>query len=56
MVIGYKLSIKDETHTIEQKKYRSMTRGLKYMTHTRTDIDNAFGIFVRFQADLREGN
>ena len=54
MVIGHKLSRKDETPTIEQKKYRSMIGGLQYLTHNRPDIANAVGIVARFQADPRE--
>ena len=51
MVIGHKLSTKDETPTIEKKKNRSMIRGLQYLTHTRLDIADAVGIVTRFQAD-----
>ena len=56
MVTRYKLSIKDETPTIEQKKYRSMIGGLQYLTHTRPDIENAVGIVARFQANSREAH
>ena len=56
MVTRHKLSTKDETPTIEQKKYRSMIRGLQYLTHTRPCIANAIGIVARFQVDPREAN
>ena len=54
MVTGHKLSWKDETTTVEQKKYKSMIGGLQYLTHTRPDITNAVGIVARFQANPRE--
>ena len=54
MVTGHKLSTMYETPTIEQKKYRSMIRGLQYLTHTKPDIENVVRIVVRFQADPRE--
>ena len=38
MVTGHKLSTTDETPTIAQKKYRSMTGGLQYLTYIRIDI------------------
>ena len=41
MITDHKLSSKDETHTIEQKNYKSMIGGLQYLTHTRLDIENA---------------
>ena len=50
MVTGHKLSTKDETPIVEKKKYRSMIKGLQYLTHTRLDIVNAVGIVARFQA------
>ena len=56
MITGHKLSSKDETPTIEQKKYRSMIGGLQYLTHTRPDIENAVGIVARFQANPKEYN
>ena len=48
MIIGHKLSGKDETPTVEQKKYRSMIGGLQYLTHTRIDIENTIGIVAIF--------
>ena len=48
MVTRHKLSTKDETPTIEQKKCRSMIGLLQYLTHTRLDIENAVGIDARF--------
>ena len=48
MINGHKLSRKDETPTVEKKKYRSMIGGLQYLTHTRLDIDNVLGIVARF--------
>ena len=51
MVTGHKLSSKDETPTIEQKKYKSMNGGLQYLTHNRPDIANVVGIVARFQAN-----
>ena len=56
MVTRHKLSTKDETPTIEQKKYKSMIRGLQYMTHTRPDIGNAVEFVARFQDDPREAH
>ena len=38
MVTRHKLSAKDQTPTVEQKKYRSMIGGLQYLTHIRLDI------------------
>ena len=54
MVIGHKLSIKDEMPIVEQKKYRSMIGGLQYLTHTRLDIENVVRIVARFKVDPRE--
>ena len=48
MVTRHKLSTKDETPTVEQKKYISMIGGLQYLTHTRLDIENAVGIVAIF--------
>ena len=56
MVTRHKSSTKDETPIIEQKKYRSMIRGLQYLTHTRPDIANVVGIIARFQTDPREAH
>ena len=47
MVTRHKLSTKDETPSIEQKKYRSIIRGLQYLTHIRPDIENLVGIVAR---------
>lgn len=47
MVTSHKLSRKDETPTIEKKKYISMIGGLQYLTHTRLDIANAVVIVSR---------
>ena len=33
-----------------------MIGGLQYHTHTRPDIENAVGIFARFQVDTREAH
>ena len=54
MVIGHKLSTKDETPIVEQNKYKSMIRGLQYLTHTRLNIENVVGIIARFQVDPEE--
>ena len=54
MVTGHKLSSKDETPTVEQKKYISMIGGLQYLTRIRLDIANAIGIVAIFQANPRE--
>ena len=54
MIIGHKLSSKDETPTIEKKKYISMIGGLQYLTHTGQDIENIVGIRARFQVDPKE--
>ena len=54
MVTGHKLSSKDETPTIEKKKYKSMIGGLQYLTHSRPGIANAVGIVARFQVDPKE--
>ena len=56
MVTGHKLSTKDETPTIEQKKYKSIIGGLQYLTHTRPNIANVVGIFARFSANPREAH
>ena len=56
MVTRHKLSTKDETPTIEHKKYISMIRGLQYLTHARPYITNAVGIVARFQANPREAH
>ena len=56
MITRHKLSKKDETPIIEEKKYISMIGGLQYLTHTRPNIENAVGIFARFQADPREAH
>jgi hypothetical protein len=56
MVTRHKLSTKDETPTVEKKKYRSMIRCFQYLTHTRSDIENVVGIVARFQADPREAH
>ena len=56
MITVHQLSSKDNTPTIEQKKCRSMTRGLQYLTHTRLDIENVVGIVARFQEDVREAH
>ena len=48
MVTSHKLSCKDETPTIEQKKYISMIGGLQYITHSRLDIANVVGIVAIF--------
>ena len=54
MVTSHKLSSKDETPIVEQRKYRSIIGGLQYMTHTRPDIANAVGIVAGFQDDPKE--
>ena len=54
MVTGHKLSSKDETPIVEQKKYRSMIGGLQYLTHSRLDIANAVGMLARLQANPKE--
>ena len=51
MVTSHKLSKRNETPAVEQKKYRSMVGGLQYLTHSRLDIANVVGIVPRFQAD-----
>lgn len=40
MITDQNLSSKDETSTVEQKKYRPMIGSLQYLTHTRLDITN----------------
>ena len=54
MITGHKLSSKDETPIVEKRKYRSMIRGLKYLNHTRPNIENAVGIVARLQDDPKE--
>ena len=54
MIIGHKLSSKDETPAVEQKKYISMIGDLQYLTQTRLDIENVVGIVARFQVDPKE--
>ena len=39
IITGHKLSTKDETPIVEQKKYISMIRGSQYLTHTRPNIE-----------------
>lgn len=56
MVTSHNLSNKDETPTIEQKKYISIIGGLQYLTHTRPDTTNTFGIVARFQVDPKEAH
>ena len=54
MITSHKLSSKDETLTIKQKKYKSIFRGLQYLNHSRPNIDNVVGIVARFQDDPKE--
>ena len=54
MITSHRLSSKDETPIVEQKKYRSMIGGLQYLTHTRPNIENTVGIVARFQANPKE--
>jgi hypothetical protein len=54
MITCHKLSRKDETPIVNKKKYRSMIRGLQYLTHTRPAIENAIGIVAIFQSDPKE--
>ena len=54
MITSHKLSSKDETPTVEQKKYRSMIGSFKYLTHTRLDIENVVGTISRFKVDPNE--
>ena len=56
MVTRHKLSTKDETPTVGQKKYRSMIEGLQYLTHTRPDIENVVKIVAIFQVDPKEAH
>ena len=56
MITRHKLSTKDETLTIEQKKYKSMIGGLQYLTHKRLYIANVVSIVVRFQDDPKESH
>ena len=56
MVTRHKLSTKDETPTIEKKKYISMIGGLQYLIHTRTNIENVVEIVARFQVDPKEAH
>ena len=56
MVTSHKLSSKNETPTIEKKKYISMSRDLQYLTHTILDIFNAVGIIENFQVDPKEAH
>ena len=41
MVTRHKISTKDETPTVEQKKYKYMIGGLQYPTHIKPDKENA---------------
>ena len=50
MIAEQKLSTKDETPTVENKKYRSMIGGLQYLIYTRPNIVNV----ARFQVDSRQ--
>ena len=54
MITSQKLSSKDETPIVEQKKYRSVIGGLQYLTQTKPNIDNNIGIVARFQVDPKE--
>ena len=56
MITRHKLSTKNETPTLEQKKYRSMIEGLQYLTHIKMDIENVIGIVARFQANPNEAH
>lgn len=56
MITIHKLSTKDVRPTIVQKKYRSMIRGLQYLTHTSLYIENVVGIITRFQDDPKEAD
>ena len=48
IITSHKLSSKDETPIVEQKKYISMIGGLQYLTHSRPEIANAVRIVARF--------
>jgi len=56
MITKCKLSKDDDSPKEDQKRYRSMIRGLLYLTHTRPDIMNAVGLVARFQANPRESH
>ena len=54
MITGHKSSSKNETPTVEKKKYKSMIGRFQYLTHSRPDIANAVGIMAIFQANPKE--
>ena len=56
MIIGHKLSSKDETPIVEHNKYRSMIKDLQYLNHNKLDIENVVGIVARSQADPKESH
>jgi hypothetical protein len=49
-----KLSQHNMTKKVEATMYRSIVSGLRYLTHTRSDIAYAVGYVSRFMEDPRE--
>ena len=56
MIFDHNIYNMDETHTIEQKMYKSMIGGQQYLTHIKLDIENTIGIVARFQVDPKESH
>ena len=56
MATGHKLSKNDESAKVNQTIYRSMIEKLKYVVHSKPDIELAVGIVARFSANPRENH
>ncbi|XP_043694337.1 secreted RxLR effector protein 161-like [Telopea speciosissima] len=54
MVVGCKMSLNDESASVDQTKYRSMIRSLLYLTASRPDIMQSVCLVARFQSNPKE--